>query len=177
LEPEEIFRRIHPAKALREFSTGQIDGPAFASAISELLGVPNDPDWLCSMWCDIYDEKTDVVRVARRVMRHHPTMILSNTNPWHWQRAVDEYPIVSEFPTHVVSFKVGAMKPETAIYEAALKQCKPGRPVVFIDDREDFASAAHRHGIHGIQFQTADQLERDLLALGCRLEPEGQAHD
>jgi len=69
----------------------------------------------------------------------------------------------------VLSYEVGQLKPHPAIYRAALELAGKCERAIFIDDIKVNTDAAQVFGIRGIHFQSAEQLKRDLLTLGCRL--------
>jgi len=67
------------------------------------------------------------------------------------------------FDDVVLSYKAGVAKPESEIYELALRNLgvKP-EEAVFIDDQERFVEAAKAVGMKGIYFQDFNQMKRDL---------------
>jgi putative hydrolase of the HAD superfamily len=71
------------------------------------------------------------------------------------------------FSLFVSSCFVGYRKPEKPIYRLALEITqRPPEECCFIDDRALNLESAARLGMHAIQMQNADQLRRDLQALG-----------
>ena len=70
------------------------------------------------------------------------------------------------FDDVVLSYKVGVAKPESEIYELALRNLgvKP-EEAVFIDDQERFVEAAKAVGMKGIYFQDFNQMKKDLEKL------------
>jgi len=66
---------------------------------------------------------------------------------------------------------VGLRKPSPQMYQLALDvlQCEPDE-VAFVDDRANNVEAAASLGIHAIRYQGAEQLERELAALGVEAE-------
>ncbi|HUI43253.1 MAG TPA: HAD family phosphatase [Terriglobia bacterium] len=71
------------------------------------------------------------------------------------------------FKLFLSSCFLGFKKPDPAIYQIALRltQQRPGE-CIFIDDRALNLECASREGMRTIQFQSANQLEHDLRALG-----------
>ena len=68
----------------------------------------------------------------------------------------------------VISARIGHCKPEPAIYHHLLGtfNLTPSE-TVFIDDLIENIEAARREGIHGIRFENAEQVERELKRLGA----------
>jgi len=74
------------------------------------------------------------------------------------------------FGLFVSSCFVGFRKPEKAIYTLALEITqRPPEECCFIDDRALNLECAAKLGMHVIQMKDADQLRRDLQALGVTL--------
>lgn len=68
----------------------------------------------------------------------------------------------------VISAHVGHCKPEPAIYHHLLGTFNlVANETVFIDDMPENIAAAKREGIHGIRFESAAQVERELKRLGA----------
>ncbi|MBL4876450.1 MAG: HAD family phosphatase [Cohaesibacteraceae bacterium] len=84
-----------------------------------------------------------------------------------WKEAQELYPFLTEFEGIVVSGDEKLLKPDPAIYKILFDRygVDPSS-AVFIDDKMDNVEAAKKTGMTGIHFQTPQQLERDLKALG-----------
>jgi putative hydrolase of the HAD superfamily len=101
------------------------------------------------------------------------TAILSNM-PWDMARhARKTFPWLSDFDCHVFSCEIGEIKPSAIIY----RRCLDGLAVeadeaIFIDDRETNVQGARAVGIHGIQFESCEQLAGALEAMGFSVLPD-----
>ena len=64
------------------------------------------------------------------------------------------------------SHQIGLVKPDPAFYTHILdrEDCAPAE-TVFVDDAEENVEAARKLGIHGLRFEGAAKLRRDLAAL------------
>ncbi len=92
---------------------------------------------------------------------------LSNTNEMHFRYLYEASPIIREFDDYVLSYRVGAMKPQVEMYEAAL--AKTGRrpeETFFVDDLPANVAAAAALGIRGVVFEGEAALKKDLCRLG-----------
>jgi FMN phosphatase YigB (HAD superfamily) len=91
----------------------------------------------------------------------------SNTHEVHWDLERDRMPSGRKMDPAIVSYKVGASKPEPAIYEALIEQSgvEPGR-ILFIDDLEENIEGAAKLGIAGLVFLGIEQLTDDLKRFG-----------
>ena len=96
-----------------------------------------------------------------------PLYCLSNMHFASIEHLEREHKFFEVFSGKVISCRLNLCKPESAIYEHALKNygLKP-EDTVFIDDVEVNIAAAAKLGIGTIQFKNAAQCERELRALG-----------
>jgi HAD superfamily hydrolase (TIGR01509 family) len=164
---QEVSDLIRLSNLERRFTDGKINGSQFAEGVLQALGVGMTTTEFHDLWMDMFTENRDVSAIIRQLKPHHHLMLLSNTNPWHWRHALDHYPIVAEFQNYILSYEIGVLKPHPAIYRAALEKLDPSAPVIFIDDIETNVAAARIMGIHGIHFQSAEQLAQELREVGC----------
>jgi FMN phosphatase YigB (HAD superfamily) len=97
-------------------------------------------------------------------------LALSNTNPIHFAMLKDAYPLLRHFHGYVLSYEIGAAKPESKIYREAIEraQCLP-EECFFTDDLALNIEAAREHGMDAVQFHSAEQLRRELRARGNAL--------
>ena len=169
LEPMQVALRIYKNNLERKFEQGKLTGPEFTQRVGEVLGLTLDPDEWRALWSDMFTENEAVSDIVRRLQPNHPLILLSNTNPWHWEYAREKYPVLQIFEHRVLSYEEGVLKPHPGIYRAALDFVADGRRSVFIDDMAINAAGASVVGITGLRFESAEKLECDLTALGCRL--------
>jgi putative hydrolase of the HAD superfamily len=96
--------------------------------------------------------------------------VLSNTNVSHLDWLLPRMPILGGFDHLVFSCDLGLIKPEPAIYQAALERAGVApEEAAFFDDVATYAEAATRVGIHGRVFRSAEDFPAQLGALGIRL--------
>ncbi len=123
------------------------------------------------VWNDIFWENRAVIRLLGRLKRRGYRLILiSNTNRLHYDHIRRRYPVLKLFHRQVLSFRVGARKPERRIYRLALKHSR-ARPdeIFYTDDREELTTVAFsNHGVHTHTFRSAPSLIRALRKLGVK---------
>lgn len=112
-------------------------------ALSELLGAPID-------WLDYYLQTTEPIGGMHELLtwaaEHYKIGLLTNSMPGFVDalRATGKIPDVT-FDVIIDSSVVGATKPDTAIYEAALEQSSySGSEILFVDDLQANLAAAQR---------------------------------
>jgi putative hydrolase of the HAD superfamily len=96
--------------------------------------------------------------------------LLSNTDPIHVAHLEATYGFFKYFPARTYSCTVGASKPNPVIYQKALMASKVrAEEALYIDDIPAYVEAAQRLGMSGIVFQSTEQLQKDMKALGIEL--------
>lgn len=137
---------------LHRYETGQIDTEQFYREVKALLGYRGDADEFGRAFADIFSEIPEMVALSRRLREAGiPRHILSNTNPLAVDHIQATFPFFSEFDGHIYSYKVGAMKPDEAVYRETerVTGCA-GDDLLFIDDREENVEAARALGWRGV---------------------------
>ena len=90
--------------------------------------------------------------------------ILSNYGDWTYQRTKDnalDFLLLTD--GDIFSYSVRQVKPDVEIYETLLKKYQlTADECVFIDDRMENIEGAEKAGIHGICFETIEQVKEDL---------------
>ena len=98
-------------------------------------------------------------------------VLLSNTSVSHFEFVRNEYDILTRFDDFVLSYEVGAMKPERRIFEVAGMKigCTPGE-CFYTDDIAAYVEAGRSYGFQAEQFTTTESLVRQLARCGICLE-------
>jgi putative hydrolase of the HAD superfamily len=100
------------------------------------------------------------------------TAILSNMPTDMATHVRNNFAWISHFDHHIFSGEVRSVKPEPAIYQHCIDALAvQPTEALFIDDRDVNLEQARAAGIHGIRFQSMDQLREDLQALGFTILP------
>jgi HAD superfamily hydrolase (TIGR01509 family) len=151
---ETLDRAFHETRAPR--NTGAYATIEESSrAIVLAAGLPDDPE-MVRWWVDmdvrfmedgvrLYEDSLPTVRTLRE--RGDSTVLVSNCGP-DTRLLVDRLELAGEFDALILSFEVGARKPDPSIYEAALVGVG-GRPddAVFVDDQAAYCDGARALGI------------------------------
>jgi HAD superfamily hydrolase (TIGR01509 family) len=166
---QKAFEQTRPARGVGTF--GSVEGDM--AAVLEAAGVPYDPalvDELVELesthlanGVHLYDDAFPVLASLRE--RGVKTALVSNCS--HSTRpVVERLGLDSAFDRVVLSFEVHAMKPEPAIYRAALEQLggvPPGR-AVFVDDQPPYCDGATATGMDArLILRANEDVPADLL--------------
>jgi len=104
-----------------------------------------------------------VARLAATV----PLGLLSNTNPLHFDFCMEHLPALRSIPTHFLSYRMHALKPDRAIFEGVVRQLNlPPSEVLYFDDLADNVDAASSIGMRGLLFAGLAKLDQDLGDFG-----------
>ncbi|NCA11512.1 HAD family phosphatase [bacterium] len=153
---------------------GEIDWPAFHAEFSRLSGTNPAADRLAEAASDMFALNVAMLPVIAGLERAGiPIGILSNTCGIHWDHLVAKrYAVLpGNVVATVLSHEVGAVKPETTIYEAAAARAGvPPERIFFCDDIPAHVETARACGWDAEVFESAagliDALDRRGLNLG-----------
>jgi len=92
--------------------------------------------------------------------------LLSNYSKMLRDKIENDWDINHLFDDIIISYEVGLIKPDPAIFDLALSRLGiSAHDTVFIDDRIKNIHGARQHGIHAIHYQTREQALADLNAV------------
>ncbi len=168
LAPEELPQRIAAANIVVPFEEGRISPEDFVQRLSKTLGLKIEYDHFCELWSSIFLPDPLISEdLLAGLRRRYRLLLLSNTNAIHFDMIRRNYPILRHFHDFILSYEVGAMKPDPRIYQAAIDRagCRP-QECFFTDDMPGFVEAARQAGIDAVQFQSAAQIEQELRSRG-----------
>lgn len=179
LPGDEISKRMSGHEAVLLYESGKLPTQEFYQIICRLLEMQVSLEDFKRGWGDMFalpgpDGQCISAALFRELKQRYRVVALSNTNEMHWEYLESVFPLIHEFDDYVLSFRVGAMKPDPAIYRAALAcaGCTAAE-TLFVDDLPVNIQAAGELGIKGILYQTEAQLRSDLARLGL-LETESK---
>ena len=113
------------------------------------------------VWSTVEDLKKRGVRLV----------LLSNTSQCHFEYAKKHYPVLNLFDYHILSYEVGAWKPDPHIFKKALQiaNCEP-EECFYTDDIPEFIESARNIGLPGEVFRDASSLKEQLQSRGLRFK-------
>jgi FMN phosphatase YigB (HAD superfamily) len=165
----EIRRRLAATGLVPHFETGLIEPRDFVSRISEALELGLDYEEFCRIWSCIFRHTLVPDAMLEGLATRYRLVLLSNTNAIHLESIRRNYSLLRHFHGLILSYEVKAMKPEPEIYRAAVEMagCRP-EECFYTDDIAEYVEAARRLGIDAVQFESAEQLEREMDARGIQ---------
>ena len=164
---DQVFAAAFGDRLQREFETGRLSGPAYHRAVMDRLGADVPYEEFFPMYGDIFTEIPATCDLLRRLHARYPLYLLSDTNEIHFGYVRETVGILRVFREFIVSYQVGAMKPDPRIYGEALRRSGlPATACVFVDDRPANVEGAARVGMHALLFQSPEQFATELTRLG-----------
>jgi 2-haloacid dehalogenase len=148
-------------------------GRSFADAVRELLPQHRDKLELIEAFGKRFDEmiagpiEGSVALLAELKARRVPLYALSNWSAETFPSQRSRFAFFDWFDGIVVSGLEGVIKPDPRIFGILCERYRlVPESTIFIDDVAANAQAASSLGLHGIHFRSADQLRRELQAVG-----------
>jgi putative hydrolase of the HAD superfamily len=149
------------------FETGLLDASEFHTEITRCLGLDIPYDRFCTLFCSIFTDCLLPDSLVEDLASRYRLVLLSNTNSIHFEMIRRTYPILRHFHELVLSYEVKAMKPDPAIYRAAVAaaRCRP-EECFYTDDIAAYIEGAKQMGIDAVQFESATQIQAEMRARG-----------
>jgi glucose-1-phosphatase len=150
------------------YEHGHINSQDIYNEICHLAQKTLDFDAVMRAISDIFEPNEPVLAIAKTLKeRGHRLFLLSNTCEAHFAFASSQFPLLKDLDGHVLSYLVGARKPEKAIYEKALAiaGCKR-EDCFYTDDISPYVDSARSLGIDAEHYTTPQALTQHLQARG-----------
>jgi putative hydrolase of the HAD superfamily len=163
---EEILRRLFGDPQVLAYEKGAITSAKFFAHFKKLAGYKGTSKELRQAFSEIFTPMSDHIALAAMLRPHYPLAIISNTNEAHIRHAESTYTFFSLFSARIYSHQVKAMKPEPAIYKAALTALGGIDPLgaLFIDDLEPNIVGAVKLGWQTIHLRPGVDLREALYS-------------
>ena len=164
----EIRARIAASGLVEPFETGLLEPGQFVRELSDALGVRVGYRQFCDIWSGVFlPEPLIPESLIEALGTRYRLLLLSNTNAIHFDWLSENFPILKHFDDFVLSYRVKRLKPSPAIYRAALERAGcPPQECFYTDDIAAYVEGARREGIPSAQFQSVEQLQRDMREHG-----------
>lgn len=165
----EVQRLIVTGTFVQDFERGLIGEEEFFQHFKTHTGMHIHKDYFFESFSDIFWENAAFIQFVRRHLKpRYRLVLLSNINKVHFSFLEHNYPEVFRlFDALVLSCTVNALKPEPAIYAAALEASESTiEQVLYIDDRQELIDAASAQGIPSVCFRGTQDCIAELNKKG-----------
>jgi putative hydrolase of the HAD superfamily len=152
----------------KRFERGELSEDAFRQTLEARVGRPLDAAALRRAASNIFTLNEPMLPFLDR-WKHdgYRLVLLSNTCVTHYEWVLEQYEVLERFDHCVLSYRVGAVKPEDAIFRAALDAAGcPPEDCFYTDDIEEYVVRARELGIQAEVFRDVPTLRRQLEERG-----------
>ena len=157
----------------RRYERGEVTSREFYDIFCRESGTDGDYEALYRAGGAIFEINVPLIPIVVQLRAvQHRLGILSNTCEAHWDYCSSgRYSVISKlFDVVALSYVLGALKPERAIFEAAarLAQARP-QEIFYVDDRNENVAAARDCGFDAVLYTTPARLAADIRKRGVRI--------
>jgi putative hydrolase of the HAD superfamily len=147
----------------RDFERGKTGEEKFIEKMLEILKHKIDSETFCQFYADIFEVNDVVAALLPVLKKNYKLILLSNTDPIHKKYGWEHYDFLEHFDELILSYDIGAVKPEEEIYRAVENASGAlSEEHIFIDDIEKYVDAAKNLGWDGIHFTSYSSLLEEL---------------
>lgn len=142
---------------LVQFESGLISTKEFFAEVQKITGFDGSAEEFAGYFADIFVPVPPMLKLHTELLEKGiPTYIFSNTNEIAVGHIRHNFPFFSRFTDYILSYQVGAMKPDARIYEALETMSgRRGADIFYIDDRRENVEAAAARGWQMVLHESA----------------------
>ncbi|RKY05977.1 MAG: hypothetical protein DRP66_09720 [Planctomycetota bacterium] len=164
---ERLITAVMGDELMVRFNTGRVAPQEFYEELTERFGLAIGFEEFKDLWCGVFSPIAPMEEMIRQLNGACRLGLLSDTDPLHWAYLHSTYPVLSLFARPTLSFEVGTVKPDPAIFLAAAKNVDtPVERCLYIDDLAANVRGAVAVGMTGIVFGGAAELRAELVEKG-----------
>jgi glucose-1-phosphatase len=163
-QKEKIFENMVGTKLEDRFERGMMTPQSFYESTIAKIGVNISFDVFSEIFNDVFCTNPGMSEIIGQLKKDLKIMLLSNTNALHFSWVDQKFDVLKNFKQRVLSYQVGARKPEKEIFLHALHLlgCRP-EEVLYVDDLIPFVRASRQLGMHAILFRSFSSFHSELL--------------
>ena len=146
------------------YEKGLVTSEEFYQRFSQLAHQSHVDTAFWKAFCDIFKPNPEMETLIRELKeRGQRLILLSNTCEAHFDYIHKQFELLALFDRAILSYQVGARKPERAIFEAAVKAAGvPPEQCFYTDDITAYVSAARELEIPAVTFTSATSIRLHL---------------
>lgn len=162
--PGEFHHYLATSPLLWQYECGRLTRANFFAAIRAATGFKGTVAEFNGSFAEIFTEIGPMIALQAELRRRgFQTYILSNTNDLAIEHVRRDFPFFNNFDGYILSYEVGAMKPDAKIYEALEDLAgRRGTEVIYIDDRPENIEAAVKRGWRTVLHETPEKTRAAL---------------
>ena len=160
LNAEQVWSAIQTDPRWRDWQEGRVTPHDWHEHLARRFRLSLGFGEFCAVWNSSLERQTilDEELFAGLAARYR-LGLLSNTDPIHVAHLEANFSFVRHFPTRVFSCIAGVSKPDAGIYRRAIHGTGvPPDKILYIDDVQEYVTAAEQAGMQGLLFRNPKQL-------------------
>lgn len=172
LNAEQVWSAIQTDPRWRDWQEGRVAPHDWHEHLGRRFRLSLGFGEFCAVWNSSLERQTilDEELFAGLAARYR-LGLLSNTDPIHVAHLEANFSFVRHFPTRVFSCIAGVSKPDAGIYRRAIRGTGvPPDKILYIDDVQEYVTAAEQAGMQGLLFRNPEQLLSEFHQRGI-LQP------
>ncbi|MBF0494174.1 MAG: HAD family phosphatase [Candidatus Omnitrophica bacterium] len=155
------------------YMTGRMTSSVFYTRTKKYFKMRVGYNNFYEVWNSMFFHDPEMEKYMRDIKAKYPELVfilVSDTNPGHFEFIQKEYPILELMDHFVLSYEIGELKPDPKMYTTALRLAKVlPKEAVYFDDRADLIKSARSMGIRAFQFTTCESARTALVKLGIEV--------
>lgn len=165
---EELWARWLGCSWVRRFEAGTCTPEEFAAGVVEEWALDLEPDaFLLAFGGWPEPPYAGALELVTEVQATMPAGFLSNMNAYQWTANYADIPLTQAFAFRFLSFELGLVKPDRAIFDAVAARLPVARArVLFLDDNAVNVEAAAGAGFAARHVRGVDETRHALAAAG-----------
>ena len=164
IKPQQV-QAVLAAGLQADYETGRLDSRGAHEAFCRQTGTRPDYEAFSRAANEIFTPIDSMLPVVAQLYQAgHRLGILSNTCDGHWNYCLRQYTMLRElFAVHAVSFEIGTVKPDAAIFHKAaeLAGCRP-EEIFYTDDIAGHVAGAQSVGFDAAVYTSTADLVKEL---------------
>ncbi len=165
-DEQDVFDLFFDSDLADGHHNGSISGSQLYETVMARFNLTLSFEEFRLIWERIFWENEDVVEIIKKLRPYYRIFLMSNIGDLHWDYIHRTFSSMRLFDEHILSYKVGANKPEERIYQEAITRAGcVASEIIFIDDRPELIEAACLYGIRGIVYTDTPSLKKQLAEL------------
>ncbi len=165
---EEVWEHWLASPWVRRFEKGGCSAAEFSTGVVSEWELAISPERFLEVFRDWpVGPFSGSQELLSEVQQSVPIGCLSNTNSLHWEHQASRWPMLGTFDARFLSFELGLVKPDPAIFQAVADQLPvPRGRVLFLDDVALNSDAARSFGFVAEQVRGIEEARQVLMDVG-----------
>ena len=155
----EVQGLIEQSRFIVDYESGRLTRAEFYERVREATGFDGNLGEFGTLFANIFTAMPEMIELHAGLRRRGiPTWIFSNTNDLAIEHVRRNFQFFANFDGYIYSYEVGAMKPQTKIYEALEKLTgQHGADILYLDDRPENVAGGVARGWQSVLHETPEK--------------------